>query len=140
MFCANCGKACHPNAVMCVNCGVMLNNSNATQQMGGGIAAPNQTVVSPNDTGGFLWGFLGFVLSMFTAYIVPLVLYLLWKDEYPKRAKAVLKGMLVEVIVATVLAVIIVALVVVFYIVVFGVLVSGGYLYVGSAAALPMLL
>lgn len=43
------------------------------------------------DNGGFLWGLLGFLIP-----IVGLVLFLVWKDERPKTAKAAGVGALVS--------------------------------------------
>lgn len=46
-----------------------------------------------NDNGGFLWGLLGCCIP-----IVGLVLFLVWKDQKPKTAKAAGIGALVSVI------------------------------------------
>ena len=46
-----------------------------------------------NDNGGFLWGLLGFCIP-----IVGLVLFLVWKDQKPKTAKAAGIGALISVI------------------------------------------
>ncbi|MDE7445791.1 MAG: hypothetical protein K2N15_08850 [Lachnospiraceae bacterium] len=48
-----------------------------------------------NDNGGFLWGLLGCCIP-----IVGLVLFLVWKDQKPKTAKAAGIGALVSVILA----------------------------------------
>ena len=112
MFCTNCGKACHPNAVMCVGCGVTLSNPNQSAQVG-------SMQISPLDKGGLGWGVVSFVLAMLTSYIAPFVLYLLWKDEFPKRSKAILKGILACAIFSAIMVVILV----VFYIIfLFGIL------------------
>ncbi len=49
------------------------------------------------DNGGFLWGLLGFCIP-----VVGLILFLIWKDQKPKTAKAAGIGALVSVIVAVV--------------------------------------
>lgn len=49
------------------------------------------------DNGGFLWGLLGFCIP-----VVGLVLFLIWKDQKPKTAKAAGIGALVSVILAVV--------------------------------------
>ena len=50
-----------------------------------------------NDKGGFLWGFLGCCVP-----IAGLILFLVWKDQKPKTAKAAGIGALVCVIVGVV--------------------------------------
>ncbi len=45
------------------------------------------------DNGGFLWGLLGFCIP-----VVGLILFLIWKDQKPKTAKAAGIGALVSVI------------------------------------------
>lgn len=52
---------------------------------------------SVQDNGGFLWGLLGFCIP-----VVGLILFLIWKDQKPKTAKAAGIGALVSVIVAVV--------------------------------------
>ena len=63
-----------------------------------------------NDKGGFLWGLLGCCVP-----IVGLILFLVWKDQKPKTAKAAGIGALVSVIVG-----------VVYYVVVFVILGAAG--------------
>lgn len=53
----------------------------------------DDTVENPKDRGGFLWGLLGCCIPM-----VGLVLFLVWRDEKPKTAKAAGIGALVSVI------------------------------------------
>ena len=47
------------------------------------------------DNGGFLWGLLGFCIP-----VVGLILFLIWKDQKPKTAKAAGIGALVSVIIS----------------------------------------
>lgn len=54
-----------------------------------------------NDNGGFLWGLLGCCIP-----VVGLVLFLVWKDQKPKTAKAAGIGALVSVIISVVFYVI----------------------------------
>lgn len=63
-----------------------------------------------NDNGGFLWGLLGCCIP-----IVGLILFLVWKDQKPKTAKAAGIGALVSVILS-----------VVFYIIYFVILGAAG--------------
>lgn len=53
----------------------------------------DDTVEDPKDRGGFLWGLLGCCIP-----VVGLVLFLVWRDEKPKTAKAAGIGALVSVI------------------------------------------
>lgn len=53
----------------------------------------DDTVGNPKDRGGFLWGLLGCCIP-----VVGLVLFLVWRDEKPKTAKAAGIGALVSVI------------------------------------------
>lgn len=53
------------------------------------------------DNGGFLWGLLGFCIP-----VVGLILFLIWKDQKPKTAKAAGIGALVSVIIGVVFYVI----------------------------------
>ena len=53
------------------------------------------------DNGGFLWGLLGFCIP-----VVGSVLFLIWKDQKPKTAKAAGIGALVSVIIGVVFYVI----------------------------------
>ncbi|MCI9082736.1 MAG: hypothetical protein HFI70_10630, partial [Lachnospiraceae bacterium] len=50
-----------------------------------------------NDNGGFLWGLLGCCIP-----VVGLILFLVWKDQKPKTAKAAGIGALVSVILSVV--------------------------------------
>lgn len=84
MYCNNCGKEIDDKAVVCPNCGVATQN------------AQNNTT-SEVDNGGFGWGLLGCCIP-----IVGLILYLVWKNEKPKTAKAAGIGALISVGIAVV--------------------------------------
>ncbi len=58
-----------------------------------------------NDKGGFLWGLLGCCVP-----IAGLILFLVWKDQKPKTAKAAGIGALVSVIIGVVYYIIMIAL------------------------------
>ncbi|MBO0421731.1 zinc ribbon domain-containing protein [Enterococcus plantarum] len=75
MYCSNCGKEIDKAAVVCPHCGVPTENANKDV-----------------DNGGFLWGLLGCCIP-----IVGLILFLVWKDDKPKTAKAAGIGALVSV-------------------------------------------
>ena len=71
MYCSNCGKEIDEKASICPYCGVA-----------------QKLVIS--DTGGFGWGMLGCCIP-----IVGLILFLVWKDQKPKTAKAAGIGALI---------------------------------------------
>ncbi|MDU1910885.1 hypothetical protein [Fusobacterium sp.] len=54
-----------------------------------------------DDRGGFAWGCLGFCIP-----IVGLILWLVWRDEKPKTAKAVGIGALVSAIIGAIFVII----------------------------------
>jgi len=54
----------------------------------------NTNVTNSNDNGGFLWGLLGCCIPL-----VGLILFLVWKDNKPKTAKAAGIGAIVGVVV-----------------------------------------
>lgn len=74
-YCVQCGIQLVDQAVVCPRCGCA------------------QKVVNPEDSGGFGWGFLGFCLPL-----VGLILYAIWIDRAPLRAKSVGKGALIGVL------------------------------------------
>ena len=57
----------------------------------------NQPRENPNDKGGFLWGLLGCCVP-----IAGLILFLVWRGEKPKTAKAAGIGALVSAIASVV--------------------------------------
>ena len=81
MYCNNCGEQIDDKAVICPKCGVPVNNRNLTND------APSA----------------GFAVLCFFIPLLGLILYLIWKDEYPLKAKSCGKGALISVIVSGVL-------------------------------------
>lgn len=77
-FCRNCGAEIHDDAVVCVNCG---------------IAVEKQKTAKADDkkSGGF--AFLCFLFP-----VLGLVLYLVWKEDYPLKAKSCAKGAIIGVV------------------------------------------
>ena len=86
MYCPNCGQEIDDKAVVCPKCGVPVSGKKAT---------------NPNDASSFGWAFLGFLVP-----IVGLILFLVWKDESPLKAKSCGKGALVSVIVSAAIGII----------------------------------
>lgn len=80
-FCSKCGKEIMDDAVICTACG--CSQTNEAQK--------------PADQKSFGWALLGFCIPL-----VGLILYLVWKDNTPLKAKSAGKGALISVIVSVV--------------------------------------
>ena len=83
-YCAHCGAQLNDESVICVKCGCPVGDA---------------VIKSPakNDASSF-----GFAVLCFLMPTVGLILWLLWKDEYPKKAKSCGVGALVGLISGTV--------------------------------------
>ena len=96
-YCPHCGKELVEGAVVCLNCGRSVNeintNSNPVSPSSYTTRANSNVPDAPN-TG---MAVLGFFIP-----IVGLVLYLLWKDTTPLKAKSAGKGALIGFIVMVV--------------------------------------
>lgn len=77
MYCSHCGKPIPEGAAYCQNCGCAVNGS-----------APNK-----DDSSSFGFALLGFLFPL-----IGLILYFVYEDKRPKRAKSVGKGALAGVI------------------------------------------
>lgn len=108
MYCKKCGKEINDNAVICPSCGC------ATDKY------EQKNFKNESDSSSAGWAVLGFFIPL-----VGLILYLVWKDELPLRAKSVGKGALVSVIVNVVIGLL------------WGILIGiGACAYIGSYAVL----
>ena len=107
MFCRNCGKQIDDRAEFCPNCGVRVNGGRS-----GGVA--------PDDAPS-----AGFAVLCFLFPVVGLILYLVWKDNYPLKARSCGKGALIGVIVSVAASVLYVILILGLA----GCLAAGGYYY-----------
>lgn len=72
-FCSKCGKEINEEAVICVHCGCSI----------------AQNKVAENDAPNMGFAILGFFIPL-----VGLILYLMWKDQTPLKAKSAGKGAL----------------------------------------------
>ena len=79
-FCTRCGKQIIETAVVCPCCGV---------------SQRNYVIQNNPDYSSFGLAFLGFCLP-----VVGLILYIVWHDNFPLKAKSVGKGALIGVIVS----------------------------------------
>ena len=80
-YCSKCGKELFDEAVICPGCGCPT--------------TPNRQYA---DAPSFGFALLGFFIP-----ILGLILYLVWKDSQPLKAKSVGKGALIRVIVSSVM-------------------------------------
>ncbi len=85
MFCHNCGAEISDNAVVCPKCGV---------------AVGKKQTVDYNDAPS-----VGFAVLSFFIPIIGLILYLVWKDQSPLKAKSCGKGALIGFCVSVALSV-----------------------------------
>ena len=83
MYCKHCGQQVNDQAVVCPHCGCSVSSSVT------GIDGPSA----------------GFSVLGFFIPLVGLILYLVWKAEYPLRAKSAGKGALIGVIVSGVVSI-----------------------------------
>jgi uncharacterized membrane protein YvbJ len=109
-YCLYCGNEMEDNQDVCLKCGRSVRQPN------------NYTNNHSNDTGSVGYGILSFFFP-----VVGLILYLVWKDEKPKSAKAAGIGALVGVISGVVLYI----LMMIFFAVVFSTI--DGYPYGGES-------
>lgn len=77
-YCTKCGKELFDEAVICPGCG---------------CSCETQVAPAEEDKKSFGWALLGFFVP-----VAGLVLYLIWKDKTPLKAKSCGKGALVSVI------------------------------------------
>ena len=97
MFCKNCGSQIDDRAVVCPNCGTPTENY--VPQTGKTNSADSRSA--------------GFAVLCFFFPVIGLILYLVWKNEMPLRAKSCGKGALIGVIVYAVLVVLYIILAIV---------------------------
>ena len=83
MFCKNCGSQIDDNAVACPHCGTATDNFN----MNRGVAPSYNDAPSA-----------GFAVLCFFFPVVGLILYLVWHNTMPMRARSCGKGALIGVI------------------------------------------
>ena len=95
MYCKNCGRSVDDTSSYCNNCGARIDNK------------PNADVSEDNSN-------LGFAILGFFIPIVGLILFLIYEEKKPKRAKSAGKGALIGFITEIVLTIILVILYVVF--------------------------
>ncbi len=88
-YCRNCGNEIHDEAVICTTCGV------------------SQRQVE--DNGGIGWGLLSYFVP-----IAGIILFLIWKDEKPKTAKACIIGSIINLSIGMLMIIIFWAIIIIF--------------------------
>ena len=97
MYCSHCGAQIDDQATVCPYCGTPT----ANQKQDSFIQQPQQQPYSqqqPAASGDAPSG--GFAFLCFLFPIIGLILYLVWKDQYPLRAKSCGKGAIIGVCVS----------------------------------------
>ena len=112
-FCKNCGAQVPDGATNCPSCGAAQDNYNPAPNYNNYNSYNSNPNPPAPDNGGFLWGLLGCCIPL-----VGLILFLVWKDQKPRTAKAAGIGALVGV-----------GLVVVWYILVFAIGIGSSLMY-----------
>jgi hypothetical protein len=90
-FCSKCGAEVHDDAIVCLKCGCSVANTN--QQ--------TVSIVNPNDASSGGFAALGFFFP-----VVGLILWIIWNNTSPLKAKSCGKGALIGFIVSIVVAII----------------------------------
>ncbi len=110
MYCRHCGQEINDEAVVCIHCGCET-----------GVNKMNKARSDDAKSAG--WAVLCFFFP-----VIGLILYLVWKDEYPLRSKSCGKGALISVIVSVAFFVLYIILIIVLAILATG-SGGGGYYY-----------
>lgn len=92
MFCKKCGKEICDEAVVCPHCGCATGNPFPLSSNLNGNAEKDASN-------------LGLAILSFFIPVVGLILYLVWRQDYPLKAKSAGKGALISVIVDAALSV-----------------------------------
>lgn len=91
MYCKNCGNLLNDNDKFCPKCGYPVNttltveayNKNMNKNVEQEEVVYNKNIDSSN---------MGFSILCFFFPLVGLILYLVWRTQFPKRAKSCAKG------------------------------------------------
>lgn len=108
VYCRRCGKPVSSDAVICIHCGCSISGKQIKSSSSG-------------DGDGVAWGFIGFFMGLFFTPIIGLILWLVWRDDKPERAKGVGIGTLISLV----MGVVAVGAFLIWYFALIGSLVSG---------------
>ena len=103
-YCYRCGALIEDNANFCQNCGTaqkqpQYNQYNQYQQN------PQPVKPATEDKKSFLIALLGFFIPL-----VGIILYFIWRDETPLKAKSALKGAIISIVIVIILVIASIAL------------------------------
>lgn len=88
-YCTHCGSEMNDDAVVCIHCG-RSNVANNTEK----------------DSDSKSWWCLGFFTSLFCTPIIGLILWLVWREEAPMKAKQVGLGTLWSLLASVIISII----------------------------------
>jgi hypothetical protein len=89
MYCTHCGAVIKKEAEICPKCGCR-------------VASVPSSVKNANDGSSFGYAFLGFLIPL-----LGLILFIVWKSNYPLRAKSCGTGALIGFIIGVIFSIII---------------------------------
>ena len=99
-LCNRCGSQVEDSRNICPFCGnnLMGNAENKTQQSTLNVSDDLTSTDDYKDNGSGWWAVLGFFFP-----VVGLILYLVWKYQYPRNAKKCLTGFIISLVASVVL-------------------------------------
>lgn len=102
MYCHQCGKEIDDSVQYCPYCGapqsMTQNNENQYQNQNYQNYQTNTSYVNEQDESHIGWAILAFFIP-----IAGLVLYLVWRNEFPKKAKSCLHGLIAGIVIEVVM-------------------------------------
>ena len=98
MYCTHCGTNLNEDAKFCPNCGAPVEAQNndfaSSSSPSSSPSSQNSAATAPGDAPNFGYALIGFLIPL-----VGLILYFIWKNDYPLRARSCGKGALVSVLI-----------------------------------------
>jgi len=101
MFCTTCGARLVDNAAICMGCGCAAAHIEHTGSSGADTVqtqSESSSSFKEKDGGGCLWVLIGSLLTYTTGFIVPLLLIIAWRKEYPRRTRALTISLIIDAI------------------------------------------
>ena len=92
MYCRNCGKEIDDDVKFCPHCGTNLTQEQDYYQ------PMDQQVRKEEDAPSFWFALLSFIIP-----VVGLVLFVVWRNDYPLKAKSCLNGFICNVVLSVVM-------------------------------------
>ena len=96
VFCNRCGCKLNPQFTECPDCGcTVIKNITAPPTS----SARAVRGAKAQDKGGCATIILGLVLSLLSVFVLPTFLFVLWRKSSPKKAKSIVVGMVLAIMV-----------------------------------------